>query len=130
MRTATTTSVQGDHYTKLAAALRDTGTGWQAIDGTAHEPLGITIGVITSDSIEVLFPAGLQVCWMLVGPDETLASPPYSAVFGASVGLNRAIIKGTVGGVQFNPLNWLSQLEASDEKSANIWLAGELLKSA
>lgn len=120
MRTATFTSTQGDTYMKLSAALRNKGTGWLVIDDANHEPLGITIGAVTSTSIEVLFPAAVQVCDLVVGPDETFARPPYSAAFGASVGLNRAVIEGTVAGAPFDPLTWSNSL-------ANIWLTGWML---
>jgi len=120
MRTATFTSNEGDTFMKLSAALRNSGTGWHVIDDTGHEPLGITIGAVTSTTLEVLFPTAAQVCDLVVGPDETFAKPPYKATFGASVGLYRAIIQGTVSGVQFNPQTW-------EHASANIWLTGWML---
>lgn len=120
MRTATFTSDQGDVYMKLSAALRNSGDGWHVIDDTGHDPLDITIGAVTSTTLEVLFPTVAQVCDLLVGPDETFAKPPYKATFGASVGLYRAIIQGTVSGAQFNPLTW-------SHTSANLWLSGWML---
>lgn len=123
MRTATFTSDQGDKYMKLSAALRNSGSGWHVIDDAGHEPLGITIGAVTQTTLEVLFPDALQVCDFICGPDEGFAKPPNKAVFGASVGLNRAIIQGTVGGAQFNPQTWSST-------SANIWVSGWMLLSA
>lgn len=118
MRTATFTSDQGHRYMKLSAAIRNSGSGWHVIDDANHEPLGITIGTVTSTSIEVLFPDAVQVCDMVCGPDETFAR--LSAAFGASVGLNRALIEGTVSGVQFDPSTW-------SNKYANIWLTGWML---
>lgn len=122
MRTATFTSNEGDTYMKLSAALRNSGdgNGWGVIDGDGHEPLGITIGAVTSSTLEVLFPNAIQVCDLVCGPDETFAKPPYKAVFGASVGFYRAIIQGTVSGVQFNPQTW-------SHPSANIWVSGWML---
>lgn len=120
MRTATFKSIEGDIYTKLSAAIRNSGSGWHVIDDPAHEPLGISIGVVTTTNIEILFPEGVQVCDMVVGPDETFAKPPYKATFGASVGLYRAFICGTVSGVTFNPSTWVSS-------SANIWISGWML---
>lgn len=120
MRTATFTSNEGDRFMKLSAALRNDGTGWEVIDGPAHEPLGISIGKITSTYIEVTFPECVEVCDFVCGPDERLALPPYSATFGASVGLARAVIQGTVNGALFNPLTWANA-------SANIWLSGWML---
>jgi len=120
MRIATFTSNEGDTYMKFSAALRNDGTGWHVIDGDAHEPLGITIGAVTPTTLEVLFPDAAQVCDFLCGADEGFAKPPYKAVFGASVGLNRAIIQGTVSGVTFNPQTWANA-------SANIWISGWML---
>lgn len=120
MRTATFTSHEGDTYMKLSAALRNSGSGWHVIDDTGHEPLDITIGAVTKTTLEVLFPTAIQVCDVLVGPDEGFAKPPYSATFGASVGFNKAIIQGTVSGSLFNPSTW-------SNASANIWLTGWML---
>lgn len=120
MRTATFTSNEGDTYMKLSAAIRNSGSGWHVIDDANHEPLEITLGSVTSTYIELLFPTVAQVCDLLCGPDETFASPPYEASFGASVGMDRAFIKGTVSGAQFNPLTW-------SDKWANIWLSGWML---
>lgn len=120
MRTATFTSNEGDMYMKLSAAIRNSGNGWHVIDDAAHEPLGISIGAVTTANIEILYPAGVEVCDMIVGPDETFARPPYKATFGASVGLYRAFICGTVSGVAFNPTTWVSS-------SANIWISGWML---
>lgn len=120
MRTATFTSTQGDTYMQLSAALRNSGAGWHVIDDAGHDPLDISIGAVTPTTLEVLFPTVLEVCSLLVGPDEGFAKPPYSGVFGASVGLNRAIIQGTVSGALFNPKTW-------SNASANIWLTGWML---
>lgn len=120
MRIATFTSDQGHRYMKLSAALRNSGGGWAVVDDAAHEPLGISIGVITSTSIEILYPNTVQVCDLIASPDETFAKPPFSATFGASVGMYRAVIEGTVAGVQFNPSTWVN-------KYANIWLSGWML---
>jgi hypothetical protein len=120
MRTATFTSNEGDTYMKITAALRNSGDGWHVIDDGGHEPLGITIGAVTSTTLEILFPNALQVCDVVCGADEGFAKPPYKATFGASVGLNRAIIQGTVSGVIFNPQTWSSA-------SANIWVSGWML---
>lgn len=120
MRTATFTSNEGDTFMKLGAALRNSGDGWHVIDGDGHEPLGITIGAVTSTTLEILFPAAIQVCDLVCGPDETFAKLPYKATFGASVGFYRAVIQGTVSGVQFNPLTWANA-------SANIWVSGWML---
>jgi hypothetical protein len=122
MRTATFTSNEGDTYMKLSAALRNSGDGWHVIDDSGHEPLGITIGNVTSTTLEVLFPQAVQVCDFVCGPDEGFAKPPYKATFGASVGLYRAIIQGTVSGAQFNPQTWANP-------SANIWVTGWMLLS-
>lgn len=122
MRLATFTSNEGDTYAKISAALRNNGdgTGWHAIDGPAHEPLGITIGAITTSTLEVFFPTALEVSDMIATGDEQFAKPPYKATFGVSCGLNRAIVQGTVSGVLFNPKTWV-------HPSANIWLSGWLL---
>jgi hypothetical protein len=123
MRTATFTSNEGDTYMQLSAAIRNSGGGWQLIDDGSHEPLGVSIGAVTASSIEVVFPAVIQVCSFVVGPDETFAKAPYKATFGASVGLARALICGTVSGAAFNPSTW-------SNASANIWISGWMLLTA
>lgn len=120
MRTATFTSNEGHTYMKLSAAIRNSGSGWHVIDDAAHEPLGISIGAVTSTSIEILYPTAIQVCDLIAAADETFAKPPYSAVFGLSVGTYRAVLEGTVSGVQFDPSTW-------SNKYANIFLSGWML---
>lgn len=75
----------------VAGALRNTGSGWQVIEDSGHQPTGITGVVTRADHIELQHSVGgAQVSFMQVGVDETYAALGLRC--GASVGIDASKI--------------------------------------
>lgn len=113
-------SLSGNTYMTVAGTIRNAGSGWYVIDDAGHSPSSLTINSVTTTNIRIDYPPALRVIDFAVGPDDTLARPPYKATFGGSVGLSYAFIYGTVSGVSFNPQTW-------SNSGANIWVHGTFL---
>jgi hypothetical protein len=106
------TTIDGVVYQEYSGTIRNAGNGWYVINDAGHEPDGISIGAVTSTTVQIEYPACTQIIFASVSPDETFAK--LGATFGASVGLDNAIIQGKVNGTLFNPATW-------SNGSANIW---------
>lgn len=115
-------SDDGIQYRYVGGTIRNNGSGWSIIHDQGHYADDISVGEVTSKYIEIIYPPAVRVVNFITAPDETFAQPPLSAVFGASVGLERAYIYGTVEGRQFNPSTW-------ENNSANIWISGRFVTS-
>lgn len=78
---------EGRTYRLISCALRNSGTGWQAITDTGHQPTGITDVVTQPDYLEILHPVGgTTVSSLQVTVDETYAAQGLRV--GASVGVD------------------------------------------
>ena len=102
----------------VAGAIRNDGTGWQAIADEDHSPLNIK-SVTTREGmivVEYTFKAD-KVVSLVVAPDESLARAGYSA--GASVGLTEARISlANNGGVD----PW--GVSTEEIPWSNLWVQG------
>lgn len=92
---STYVSDQSQTYQDFGGTLRNTGSGWYVLNDSAHQPDGITIGAVTSTSVQVHYPACDEIVSFIAAPDDTYATS-FGASFGASVGLTFAYIKGSV----------------------------------
>lgn len=87
----------GKRHRVAAAALRNSGSGFEFIADGSHAPVGMSSVETQSDRIIVnLSFTGSKVNTAIAVPDETLAKAGY--VFGTSVGLDRIIIQGSQPG--------------------------------
>lgn len=80
----------GRKYRLIAGTIRNTGTGWAAIDDSGHRPAGVTGVTVTATSIDVAFAATAKIVTFVCGPDETYASRGLR--LGSSVALDAARI--------------------------------------
>lgn len=80
----------GRKFRLIAGTIRNTGTGWFAIDDTSHRPTGVTGVTATSTSIDVAFATTAKIVSFVCGPDETYAARGLR--MGASVATNAAKI--------------------------------------
>lgn len=95
----------GVQHRIVAGSLRNTGSGWFVVNDAINEPSDLSIGTVTTSSIQVLFPASAQMETFIVAPDSAFAGS-HTVSFGASVGLSSATIKGRIDGGPFNPSTW------------------------
>lgn len=103
----------------VAAALRNDGDGWYAIDDEAHSPLNVR-SVKTTDHaiiVEFSFKAG-AVQAFIATPDEALARSSFFV--GASVGLTEAKISLARGGKAVSP----KASTTARHPWSNIWIYG------
>jgi hypothetical protein len=124
---STYVSDQSVTYQDFGGTIRNTGSGWYVLDDAGHEPDGITIGAVTSSSVQVYYPACSQIVSFIAAPDDTYAYT-YSAVFGSSVGLTYAYIKGTIkdgSDSGYLPDPWDPTTDYSS--SSNIWISGRCI---
>ncbi|MFB7739562.1 hypothetical protein ACFC08_35485 [Streptomyces sp. NPDC056112] len=78
-------------YRLLSTTIRNTGSGWQMINDSAHQPSGITAVAALSDRIELQHAVGAtKVSSLQVTPDETFAASGLRV--GASVGLDTSTL--------------------------------------
>lgn len=123
-QTISFTSNEGYTYEFIAGTLRRNtaiSPDWFILDDTSHAPSNITVGPVTTSHLEIQFPTALRIISLIAAPDDTFARV-YQATFGASVSVDKALIKGTVSGEAFNPSTWSSV-------AANIWIQG-LIRTA
>lgn len=81
----------GDIYRKVACVLRNTGSGWFAIDDSGHKPIGVSSITETAAGIEINYSFTVQeVISTSCVADETLGSLDISA--GCSVGLSKTTV--------------------------------------
>lgn len=104
----------------VTAVLRNTGSGWFAINDADHKPLGVASVTNNGNSITVNFNfTAKTVRFFIVGVDETFAVN-RALVCGASVGLTYATIMcsqyGNAGAV--NPA-------LLTDPGSNLWVHGE-----
>jgi hypothetical protein len=116
----------GRVYRLISCTIRNTGTGWAALDEAGHEPTGIT-GVITnSDHVRIDHAVGaVKVSSFQVTPDETLAA--MGVRVGISAGLDYSRIQlytapGTLASPA-SPVNPATVVAAG----GNIWITGWLV---
>lgn len=124
---STYVSDQSVTYQDFGGTIRNTGSGWYVINDAGHEPDGIAIGTITTTSVQVLYPACSQIVSFIAAPDDTYAYS-YSAVFGSSVGLTYAYIKGTIkdgSDSGYLPDPWDPTTDYTS--SSNIWISGRCI---
>ncbi|MFE0727957.1 hypothetical protein ACFW2X_06835 [Streptomyces antibioticus] len=111
----------GARLALVSCALRNTGSGWEVIDGPAHEPSGVTGLVQGPDRLELQHALGaLQVSSLAVTVDETYAKTGLRC--GASVGLDHSYIylySGAAGSAALNP----ATVSAAN---GNVWVQGYL----
>jgi hypothetical protein len=126
---STYTSNESQVYRDIAGTIRNTGSGWYVLNDTGHEPDDLTaIGTVTTTSVQVLFPECSQVVAMIAGPDDTYASSTWHATFGASVGFDNAVIKGSIkdgSDAGYLPDAWDPTTDFSG--SSNIWFIGRCI---
>lgn len=121
---STYVSDQSTVYQDFGGTIRNTGSGWYVLNDAGHEPDAITIGAVTTASVQVFYPACDQIVSFIAAPDDTYATT-YGATFGASVGLTYAYIKGSINdgsdtGNAADP--WDPTTDWSS--SSNIWVSG------
>lgn len=103
----------------VAAALRNTGTGWAAIADRDHAPIGVASVSNDGKSIRVKFTfTAKKIHSFIVSADETYATTT-PLVCGASVGMAEAFIQcsrgGSAGPVNPNDLTL---------PNGNLWIKG------
>jgi hypothetical protein len=99
----------------LSGALRCTSGVWAAINDTNHNPFGIT-GVSTySDRVEVTHAAIDNVGSFNIDPDETYVDQDVQV--GASVGLDKVVLRFTKNGSPVNPTTICYAY-------SNVWMTG------
>lgn len=104
----------GKRYRVVAGAIRNTGTGFQLINNTAHTPVGIQSVTTAADGMSVTLKLPFQastVGSVIAAPDETLATAGY--LIGASVGLGSITLYASQPGgfgdyVSWNGSRWVS----------------------
>lgn len=95
----------GIQHRVVCGSLRKISGSWVVVDDSINEPSDLSIGAITTTSIQVTFPACSQLETFTVGPDSVIAGA-HTICLGASVGLNSATIRGRLDGGPFNPVTW------------------------
>jgi hypothetical protein len=121
---STYVSDQAQTYQDFGGTIRNTGAGWFVINDAAHEPDSITIGAVTTTSVQVHYPACDEVVSVIVAPDDTYATT-YGAVFGASVGLSFSYIKGSVNdGSDAGTAADVWDPTTDYTSGSNIWISG------
>lgn len=95
----------GVQHRVVCGSLRKVSGTWTVVNDSINEPSDLSIGTITTSSIQVLYPASSQMEKFTVGVDATFAGA-HTVSFGGNTGINSAIIKGRVDGGAFNPLTW------------------------
>lgn len=113
----------GENSFEIIGTIRNTGTGWFAINDTGHQPLNIAdVKTINGDSIHgyviVTFnKTANKIGTLLIVPDETYAQTGIIA--GASVNMNEARIKFGKNGIARSPNSVSSQW-------GNFWIYGKM----
>ena len=104
----------------VSGALRNAGSGWEVLQGSAHQPSGISGVVATSTRLEILHPvSAVKVVSLAVTVDEWFAK--LGIFTGASVGLDHSYIyMYNWTGAIINPLNLVAP-------SGNLWVQGYFL---
>jgi len=95
----------GVQHRIVCGSLRKVSGVWTVVNDSINEPSDLSIGTVSSSSIQVLFPASPQMEKFIVGVDATFAGA-HTATFGGNTGINSASIKGRVDGGPFNPQTW------------------------
>ncbi|HEY9415699.1 MAG TPA: hypothetical protein VIQ30_13130 [Pseudonocardia sp.] len=95
----------GVQHRIVCGSLRKVNGTWTVVNDSINEPSDLSIGTVTSTSIQVLFPASPQMEKFIVGVDATFAGA-HTVSFGGNVGISSASIRGRVDGGPFNPLTW------------------------
>jgi hypothetical protein len=95
----------GIKHRVVCGSLRKVNGTWTVVNDSLNEPSDLSIGTVTSTSIQVLYPASPQMEKFLVGVDGTFAAA-HTATFGGNTGISSASIRGRVDGGPFNPLTW------------------------
>lgn len=121
---STYTSNQSQVFQDFGGTIRNTGSGWYVLNDSAHEPDGITIGAVTSTSVQVHYPACDQIVSFIAAPDDTYATT-FGATFGASVGLTFAYIKGSINdGPDAGTAADVWDPQTDYTSVSNIWISG------
>jgi hypothetical protein len=95
----------GIQHRIVCGSLRKTAGSWTVVNDSINEPSDLSLGTVTSTSIQVLFPASPQMEVFIAAPDAAFAGA-HTVCFGASVGLSSATIRGRLDGGPFNPVTW------------------------
>jgi hypothetical protein len=95
----------GIQHRVVCGSLRKVSGVWTVVNDSINEPSDLSIGTVTSTSIQVLYPASPQMESFIVGVDATFAGA-HTVSFGGNTGINSASIRGRVDGGPFNPLTW------------------------
>lgn len=121
---STYTSDQSVTYQDFGGTLRNTGSGWYVLDDAGHTPDSLTIGSVTSTSVQVHYPACDEITSFIAAPDDTYAKD-FGASFGASVGLTFAYIKGSINDGSDSGTAADAWDPTTDYTStSNIWISG------
>lgn len=111
----------GARLALISCALRNAGSGWAVIDGSGHEPSGVTGLVQHTDHLELQHAVGaVLVSSLLVTADETYARTGLRC--GASVGYDLSRIylyEGAAGTPAVDP----ATVSAA---AGNLWVHGLL----
>ena len=108
-------TINEDYYL-IGGVIRNIGEGWELIDDSGHEPLGIDKVETTDDAVIIHYSKADKVVSLNVTPDETMAAEGYT--MGASVGLDHSIINIYDGeGNLINPNDYTND-------RGNIWING------
>jgi len=127
---STYTSNEAVTYQEFGGTIRNSGSGWYVIDDAGHTPDDITIGVVTSTSVRVYYPACAEITTVLVGPDDTYARD-FGASFGASVGLTYMVITGSINdGPDSGNAADVWDPTTDYTSGANIWISGRCIPAA
>lgn len=121
---STYTTDQATVYQDFGGTIRNTGSGWYVLNDSGHAPDSLTIGAVTTTSVQVYYPACDEIVSFIAAPDETYAST-FGANFGASVGLTYAYIKGSIADGSDSgtaPDVWDPTTDFSS--NSNIWISG------
>lgn len=99
------TDDDGIQHRVVCGSIRKVNGTWTVVNDSINEPSDLSIGTITTSSIQVLYPASSQMEKFIVGVDATIAGA-HTVSFGGNTGINSAIIKGRLDGGPFNPVTW------------------------
>lgn len=104
---------------EVAAALRNDGDGWYAVNDEAHSPLNVRSVTTTDGAIVVVFSfTGRHVQAFIATPDEALAGRSFFV--GSSVGLTEAKISLARVNRAINP----KSISTDQHPWSNIWVYG------
>lgn len=82
----------GKNYKVVACVLRNTGSGWAALNNSLHAPVGVESVTSNNESITINYSfTAAKVVSLVVTPDETFSG--MGLFCGASVGDHTAVIK-------------------------------------